>query len=350
MGTDLPTLAELMGDAGYRTLAVTTNRYASELFGLTRGFEAVEHGRQPAEGAVDDALELLEAGDGPFLLYVHLIDLHAPIRPPEPWRNRYAAADGEPHQEVHEGWRFGAEGMAEGPEFERFRSHKLALYDGAIAYLDHQVARLQQAVEAHARGPLVWVLASDHGEEFWDHLSFAPKYRYLRGRAGSVGHGHSMLGEVTDVPLIFHGHGVPRRAERAHARNLDLVPTVLGLVGLDGAGHGFRGNDLFAAERPPAALAYSEDIHRGLESKAVSDGRYTYLEYTGVASRPAFLWDRVTDPEQREDRLADLPEEAARLRRELEALRAPEGRPASGPGVTLGAEEEAELRALGYLE
>ena len=77
--------------------------------GSTGSLEAERPGRE----VVDRALAwLATAGRGPFFLWVHLFDAHAPYAPPEPFRSRHA----------------------ESP------------YDGEVAEVDAQVGRLLESI------------------------------------------------------------------------------------------------------------------------------------------------------------------------------------------------------------
>ncbi len=348
------TLAEALGRAGYVTLAATTNVYASDKFGLLRGFDVASNKSRDAQGLVDHGLALVDRipfwrRERPFLLYLHFIDLHAPTDPPPPYDSRFPTSDGAPHEKRHQRWSFGSASDASGPDFERFREHKLALYDGALAFVDAQLARLRAELAERGIANPVWVIASDHGEEFWDHSDFVRQRAELP--QNSVGHGHSMFREILDVPLILSGPGVPRLPSRRSARNLDVAPSVLGLAGIDPATHGFVGVDLFAeslrgAEPLPAL---SEDIHRGYEAKAYSDARHRYIRYTGLPGQPELLFEREADPKQERDVAAAQTQTLQRLRAELDAALAG-GAISGGEPVQLDAEDAERLRGLGYLE
>lgn len=95
---DVPVLAEILRDAGYRTGAFVSASVLNGIFGLDRGFEAHDDtmSRQGgghdesirerrADSAVDAALAWLEAQkEGPYFCWVHLFDPHLPYEPPEP--------------------------------------------------------------------------------------------------------------------------------------------------------------------------------------------------------------------------------------------------------------------------
>ncbi len=74
MRADLPTLAERLGEAVWRTVALCENSFLDPAIGLTRGFDRAEIVR---EGVVPAAKEEL-ATPGRLFLFVNLIAPHAP--------------------------------------------------------------------------------------------------------------------------------------------------------------------------------------------------------------------------------------------------------------------------------
>lgn len=77
------TMAEILGQAGYRTAAFIANGLAGEKYQMDQGFEHhVEQDRAAAAELVERAAEFIGEDDGPFF-YLH--DLHAlPRRPRSP--------------------------------------------------------------------------------------------------------------------------------------------------------------------------------------------------------------------------------------------------------------------------
>jgi len=110
-----------------------------------------------ADHVVDDALAWLDAKpDGPFFLWVHLYDPHAPYDPPEPYARRFA---NDP-------------------------------YAGEIAFMDAQIGRLLDHLdETGERTRSFIVVAGDHGESLGEH--------------GENEHGFFTYEAATRVPLIF---------------------------------------------------------------------------------------------------------------------------------------------------
>jgi choline-sulfatase len=181
-----------------------------------------------------------------------------------------------------------------------------ACYLGLVAFLDHQVGRVLDALDAAglADDTLV-VFSSDHGDN--------------QGQRG-LWNKSTLYREVLNVPLILRGPGIPGgRVCRTNANLVDLAPTVLQAGGLP-VPPDLPGSALQAlANRPhdPGRIGFSEYHAVGSPSAAFAiwQGRWAYHHYVGFEPE---LFDREADPEQLHDLSAD-PGHAATLAR-LEAL------------------------------
>jgi len=155
------TLATLLAAKGWRTGAFVSSFVLDHRFGLNRGFDVYddEVTRDPtdAEGSfeaerrggetVDRALAWLKRADArPWFAWVHLYDAHAPYAPPPPYPQTY---------------------------------------DGEIAYVDAQVARLLAAVD---RSKTIVAIVGDHGEALGEH--------------GELTHGLLLYEPTLHVPMI----------------------------------------------------------------------------------------------------------------------------------------------------
>ena len=93
------------------------------------------------------------------------------------------------------------------------------VYDNSLAYADLQLGRLFAALKKSGRwDSTVVAVLGDHGEAFYEH--------------GFGAHGSQLFDEVTHVPLIIH---VPSRApsrDTLPASSIDVMPTILGILGL----------------------------------------------------------------------------------------------------------------------
>jgi arylsulfatase A-like enzyme len=243
---DLPTLAEEMRAAGYRTAAIIANPNVGKVFGFARGFDdfielfAEVGGRraiQPAEliadasRVIDTALAWIEQhGSKPFFLFLLAIDPHTPYTPPAPFDRLYdpdynGSIDGSLYSLLG----LGVYGKL--PP-EREIRHLRALYDGEVAYNDLHFGRLLDVLDRPAlRQHTLTLVTSDHGEEFYEH--------------GGRDHGHTLYEELIRVPLLVRWPGrVVAQIHDLPVQLIDLYPTVLQLIGrtqASSAGHDLGG-------------------------------------------------------------------------------------------------------------
>jgi arylsulfatase A-like enzyme len=222
---DLPTLAERMAAAGYRTAAFINVLWCAPASGLDRGFENYDFrtsdesntGTRNAAQTTTAALDWLGTlGDDPVFLVVHYFDPHLTYDPPAPFDTMF---EGEGRSRVPSGFGSAAQvfrirrgeirlGPAE-------RESLVARYDGELRFMDEQFGRLRRGLEEAGRwDDALIIVVGDHGEEFWDH--------------GGFEHGHSHHREVLRVPLIVkRPAGAIGAVSDGRVRQIDVAPTVL---------------------------------------------------------------------------------------------------------------------------
>ena len=323
----VPTLAEQLSAAGYRTAFVSGNPIIGPSSGMARGFEIARVARGDA-AVVAAALEQVQADDGrPLLLFVNLFGAHAPYSPqPVPWLADaaplpswlapYTLPDGSVR--LFNGEPSGVFSFIRGEldvpagGLQPVRD----LYDGEIVAVDYFLGQLAAAWPADG----VIAVTSDHGE----HL----------GERGLLDHGRTLYPEVTDVPLVLYGPGriAPGRVSEPVSTR-DIAPTLLSLAGQGG------GPGLLAPAGGPVFSAAWMDPHwaRELGGRLAADHR---LIVEGD--------DRLIVSSSGETTMLGAPEREAALRAALEAAVPPLVH--SGEAIAPSAETEAALRALGYVE
>jgi arylsulfatase A-like enzyme/Flp pilus assembly protein TadD len=313
----IETVAERLAARGYATGAFVSAFVLDASFGLDRGFDVYEDEThaihnplnsvvpsRPGEETTDGALAwLADRGRGPFLLWAHYYDPHAPQRPPPPFD-------------------------AMGDD-----------YAGEIAYMDSQIGRLLEGVEATAGGreTLILVLA-DHGESLGEHEEPT--------------HGVVAYDSTLRVPLIAVGPGFePGTRSRAFVTTEDVTPTILATLGLPAAGksRGVPLQHMLEEDANGERIAYFESMgpFYGLGWARVSGVRNARWKYTARPD-PLELYDVTADPAELQNRIGEEPEIAARLAAQHAAMTADEG---AGPAeaAPLSPEAEEQLAALGYL-
>jgi arylsulfatase A-like enzyme len=279
------------------------------------------------------------------------MDTHFPLTVPPPFDSHFPTLDGLPHADAARNrLEFGDPDLLGTREFEVYRSHTFALYDGGLRYIDAEVGRL---VDHLKRSGLyersVIVVAADHGQAFWDHGAEEEALgleHFNRPDVYGLGHGHTLFSELIHVPLILHGAGVPRGRVGQQVRNIDIAPTILGLAGAADPRFEARGVDLLArlaggdlSDLP----AWSETRSRSASQRALRDGRHQYLRLDGRE----YLFD--TAAAELVDVADRNPETVERLRRDFERMSSSIERAETGHSV-VDEDVRRDLKALGYVQ
>lgn len=292
------TLAEILLDYGFRTLSVVNNRFVMPETGFSQGIEDTSYvSLAPADEQVDSALAKIgDITNVDFFMYIHLMDPHQPYQPQEPFLSQFRRGNGR----FTDGyvWEEDDEIALEG-EREQIRG----LYDGEVAFVDSQLGRFFDGLKTLG----IWddaviIIFADHGEEFWEH--------------GGYEHGHSMHNEVTHVPLMMKipGHDAEVNYERVSL--VDLTPTILGLVGIEGNPE-MVGIDLFnPGERNPHRRLIIEGVIHASERYAIIKDEWKQILYMNQVAEPE-MYDLRTDPAEQKNVLSSERELAYDLSCEL---------------------------------
>jgi arylsulfatase A-like enzyme len=197
------------------------------------------------------------------------------------------------------------EALAPWPRTPELVRQHLADYYAAIEFLDAQIGRILEALEAGGqRENTLIVFAADHGLAIGSHGLFGKQNLYE----------HSMR-----APLIIAGPGVPRgRKVDAFAYLLDMFPTLGELAGVP-APEGSEGLSLtptFDVRRPsvrPSIFTAYRQVQR-----AVRDDRWKLIVYPKINRTQ--LFDLAKDPAEMQD-LAKDPARANEVERLTRLLR-----------------------------
>ena len=311
---EIPTAAELFRENAYRTFAVANAAFVSPTLHLDRGFEVFDHRYaynweiRRADESIDTALEWLRANSAePGFVFIHLFDPHLNYDPPPGCATSFTHGRNTPPPPLsHQYCTALAERNGGAPPAEDI-AYIRAVYHGEVNFVDAQIGRLAAALkEMGIYGRTTLVITADHGEEFWDH--------------GGFEHGHTLYGELTEIPLLIKPPNAQRasvRAVDAQVRIVDILPTLFDLTGLE-APASFAGTSLvpyFDGQATGDLMAFSESTLYGNDKLSWRTERYKYIVSTNPdASRQGTeLFDWREDPEERNNLIATHPEIAREL-------------------------------------
>ncbi|MCX5792223.1 MAG: sulfatase [Elusimicrobia bacterium] len=337
----LVTLAQALKNAGYRTAAFTGGLDMSAAYGLDRGFDLYsDDAGGKAIGSFSEimpkALDWLAASrDSRFFLFLDSYDIHPPFDKPWPGGSEPAYAGQLKGKTLDYSLLCGVdEGTlklsAEDLEYISAR------YDAGVSYADGYIGSLLAKLEElHLSTGTIVIFASEHGEELGEHGSFD---RFGRG---------SLYEATVRVPLIIKD---PRRAGgarvRAQAQLVDVLPTVLDLLGLPPPA-GAQGSSLVDPQdgTPKGRDGYAFSEAGPGRSMARFGDRKLVRDASGYR-----LFDLVKDPGEARDLAAERPdlvyEMAQRLTQWLRSVRPADA--ASVPRTALTPEMKRKLKEAGY--
>jgi arylsulfatase A-like enzyme/Tfp pilus assembly protein PilF len=316
---DARTLADLLKPHGFTSAGFVSAFVLDERFGLARGFERwdsrVAGGEwsrgfrmpeRPGTATVAEAVRWLTGARRPSFAFVHLYEPHAPYEP--------------------------------APEFARPGEHP---YHGEVAAADAALeSLLRPLLDAGRASRTLVIFTSDHGEALGDH--------------GEATHGVFAYEPTLRVPLVVWAPALfGPRVVAEPVRHVDLVPTVLDVLGIEAPG-GLPGRSLLKhlAGRAPKASPggppplYFEALSTSINRRwaplyGLRDAGLKYIDLPLPE-----LYDLAADPGETRNLAAGRPQDLERLSTRLRALRVRDRGPAPAPESP---ETLERLRALGYV-
>src|SRR6185503_7998613 len=214
-----------------------------------------------------------------------------------------------------------------------FMAGGAAPYDGEIAFVDAQLARLLRRVGEAGSSALVLVVA-DHGESLGEH--------------GEDTHGIFVYDATLRVPFLLAGPGVPSGVVAATvARGIDVAPTLLDYAGLPA--RSMEGRSLRAAasgQQVGDEPAYAESLHPQLQYGWAPLHAWRTAKLKLIEAPRAELYDLQADPAEAHDLSAADPSHMESLRRALQRAMATTT-PDAAQAVDAATRER--LEALGYV-
>jgi choline-sulfatase len=278
------TLPEIMKRGGYKTGVIGSHDWWND-WGLDQGVDEYDNsiGRTPdpfrvaADQVSNHALAFISRHQNDkWFLWAHYIDPHG----------RYVAH----------------------PDVVDYGSSEPDLYDAEIRWTDQEIGRLLDALERlpDARDTIV-IVTSDHGESMGEH------------GVPSGTHGVALYRELTHVPfIVFIPEAKPRQIHGA-VSNLDIVPTIAALAGIDTHDLQFEGKslvgELFYGREQHDRVVFAETNAPNKQRAAIGERwRLIYYLYNNVNE----LFDDVTDPLEKTNIAPQNPPALATMRDQLQ--------------------------------
>jgi len=335
LSPDVTTIGEAFGGSGYRTYAEVTGPLLEET-GVLRGFDEVHHRegyRAPFFGWTDEVLERMSAYREPWLMLLHIWEVHRPFRPPPDFTKQWDRSG----------------------------------YEAVVAASDERLGPILETLPSNT----ITVLSGDHGEEYPDtqfevlvnrvsrkaRKVLRPKrwFPYLDRKlsAQAVGHGFALHEHLVKVPLIISGPGINSSTITDQVRHVDLLPTLADLAGVPvpEAVNGRSLRPLMEGGVLPEEPAYMEAVGVKLEGKRIVGARrpdWKLLRPGG--GRPVLyrLNGGTGVPDERHNYYSRHPEVARELEKYIEEVNMTTVA-SSGMSSDEEATVEKHLRDLGYL-
>ncbi len=238
---DIKLLPEILRGAGYASVRVGFGggffRGFDKELDYDAGWYAWED--RPARKAENlnavtlPALEELVGSGQPWLLFLRHMDPHAPYLPPAPYDKLFYGGDptqpGLDMSPIRDFPNFADFHLSWMPPGIEDANHPIAMYDGALAYMDACIQQLiHRLYELGQLDNTIIVYTSDHGETLYDH--------------GCYFDHHGLYDQTLHVPLIIRlpGGMLGGTRVRGTVTHADLVPSLVELCDLKKQARGLK--------------------------------------------------------------------------------------------------------------
>ncbi|MBA2116519.1 sulfatase [Bremerella alba] len=238
--------------------------------------------------------------DKPFFLAVGFVRPHVPFVAPAKYMEPYKPyADRQLPEKVAGDWddipKLGINyRTSKGMQMDIRRQKKaVGGYYGAVAFLDAQVGKVLDALEASGEADnTIVIFTSDHGYHLGQHDFWAKV---------------SLHEESASVPLIIKVPGQKPAVCDSLTQLLDLYPTTAALCGLEVPAR-LQGKDITPLLKDPQAKVHDEVLNVSPMQKGflLRSDRWAFIQYKEDGTGGIELFDMENDPQQYKN-LADDP-------------------------------------------
>jgi arylsulfatase A-like enzyme len=369
---EVNTLPEILYDAGYETLGISTNPFVSSIYNYDQGFSVLRDASQSPDFLITEMLRvfdraldgsgyragltgselyydpidniragselLFNANQRPVLMYLQTMDAHGPyLPPPEYLSSEFNYSDFCSYFDLHI---LDNQGVLNSAEMAPCITNLRQRYEGEIRFTDTEIGLLIDKLKADGRWDemLVWII-SDHGDAFGEH--------------DAMGHGSHYFGQaVINVPMILklpNSLNISTRQINTPVSTYDVLPTTLSILGIAPADN-MMGRDLsvmFDGDEVPAKVFSGSKVR-----KVVYDWPWKMVvEQDRQELTPLTLYNLQSDPAEANNQLGLHPEIEAALTKDIvghidqiKELYLESGTPKEDEALQL------RLRSLGYVD
>lgn len=286
LSDSIQTLAKVLNENGYVTYGFHTNPHLSKDFGFAQGFDAFN--QFTFNSAMELNSKILRNMDkikssGKYFLWVHYFDPHWPYYKRKPWISEYSSFESEEKDEP--GYLDLPEKFSSVNNLKNNRellSYIVARYDSEINFVDMYVKELLHFFKED-NNTLV-VIASDHGEEFFEHNEFT--------------HGQQLYEESIKVPLIIYAPSkLPADVKvKQQVGIIDIMPTILDILKIKSR-QKLSGKSLLpliSGNKKEERILYSELARLGKDFVSAKFKNWKYI--FNVNTNQEELYDLSSDP------------------------------------------------------
>jgi choline-sulfatase len=278
-------LPEIMKRAGYRTAVVASHEWWND-WGMDQGVDDYDNSigktadpwRVAADKVTDHVLAWISREQGhKWFMWAHYIDPHG----------RYVAH----------------------PDVVDYGKSEPDLYDAEVRWTDQQIGRLfDELKNLPSDANTIIVITSDHGDSMGEHT------------VPPGTHGTALYRELQHVPMIFYIPDNKPHVIGGAVTNLDIVPTLAEICGIDVHDLSFEGRSLvpaiFYGKEDHDRIVFAETNAPGPQRAAISEGwKLIYYLQPNLYE----LYDLKNDPWEHTNLASKNPPEMTKMREALDA-------------------------------
>jgi arylsulfatase A-like enzyme len=276
----LVTLAEILKENGYYTVAVNSNGNVGKKFGFDQGFddffvlaenrnrESIHVRSHILNREIAKFLETFTTQENrpPLFLWIWSTDPHDPYTPHKSVSGYFDIEKYEPLdkklvllEEFNKKVRESRFKWPSQPELE----YLVALYDQEVLFNDISFGKLINILTRfNLYDDAFIILTADHGEEFRDH--------------GWYGHGKTLFNDQIKIPLIIKTDAIKKGIQEAQVQHTDIYPTICDILNIP-LPNQVDGDSLLGSIDFNSRPLYSEEALDGYYLRSIILGQHKFI-------------------------------------------------------------------------